>query len=247
MIDTDQGRHLAHARHAFTIAPDLTQHIASMRGMHVRSNQPNVQTTKEPPVPLNVNAVDDLDDLYMTLVYWCGVFSKHLRVGSPAPLANARRLPDGTVVGFPHDVTPEIARAAVTRLTRLPLIRIDELARTARGDLAEFDLDAVRIIGLRTRWAVEDGPTYSQVPCPHHDHRVGIALYPVREFIRDHPQHRLIVCDHGHYFTEDEFAEATRAHVEDVQERRRQGRKDQADRERGAKTLAHLMTRYGGA
>lgn len=258
MIDTDEGRHEAHASHALTISGDLTQHIASMRGTHVRSKQPRVQTTKEPPTPVNVNAVDDLDDLYMTLTYWCGVFAKALGEKPQPPLGGSRRLPDGTVIGFPHDVDPWIARAAVIRLTRGPLARLDEIPA---HELAEFDIDARRIIDMLHRWPMEDDAERAEIPCPHHEGRVAMLVYPPTQHPRragaapdlevgrrllpgDRIQDRVIVCDHGHYFTEAEFARVSIAYGASLKDRLKQARRDQADRERGKNVVLHLMETY---
>lgn len=202
MIDTDQGQRLARTRHALTIAPDVIEHIVSLRGTPTRSTQPRVQQSKEPPAPLNVDAVDDSDYVYQSLTYWAGVFVKHLDVVGPVLLRQSRRTQDGTIVGFPSTITPGTAHDATRAITAWMLERLDRFASEHPFELQEFSEETDRILTLRAKWPIEEGGTQSQVPCPHHDERVPVVMYAPLEY----GMPRVIVCDRSHYFDEDDFA-----------------------------------------
>lgn len=241
MIDTEQGQRVARTRHALTIAPDVIEHIVSLRGTPTRSTQPRVQQSKEPPAPLNVDAVDDSDYVYQALTYWAGVFVKSLGVVGPRLMRQARRTQDGTIVGFPSTVTPNLAHDATRTVTAWMLERLDRFAYAQPFELIDFATDISQVLTLRAKWPIEEGGTQSQAPCPHHDERVPIVIYPPLEY----GMPRVIVCDGSHYFDEDGFAEAQRAHVEGVMQQVTQARKDRADRERGARVMTHLLNTYG--
>lgn len=233
MIDTDQGQRIARVRHCLTIAPDVIGHIVAQRGNPSRSNQPKVQASKEPPAPLNVDAVDDSDYVYQALTYWAGVFVKHLGVVGPEVLRQARRTQDGTIVGFPSTITPVRAHLATGAVTAWMLERVDRFASEQPFELTEFANDIGHVLNLRAKWPIEEGGTQSQVSCPHHEERVPIVIYAPLEY----GMPRVIVCDGSHYFDEDGFAAVQVAHVEKV-------RQDIIDRKRSARIINDLTRRY---
>lgn len=242
MIDTDQGQRIARTRHALTIAPDVIAHIVAQRGEPTRSTQPRVQQSKEPPAPLNVDAVDDSDYVYQSLTYWAGVFVNALGAVGPVLLRQARRTQDGTIVGFPSAITPSTAHDATRAVTAWMLERLDRLASERPFELQEFATDIGHVHSLRAKWPIEEGGTQSQVPCPHHDgDKVPIVIYSPLEY----GMPRVIVCDRSHYFDEDGFADAQRSHVDSIMQQVTQARKDKADRERGARVMQHLLDTYG--
>lgn len=252
MTDTTDTR-ARRMQHALAIAGTLTEHVLAQRGTQGSSSGPRVQTTKEPPAPLNVQAVDDADSVYRSLTDWSTVVGERTGDTPPRPLVGSRRLADGAIDGLPSDLDPTLAGAVVRRLASWLLERLALVP-----DLHEpMQIDTDAILKLRGRWPMEDSSTRAGIPCPHHEGRVGISIYPPTQhpdregaavdgaLPGDRIQDQVIVCDEGHYFSEQAFADATRAYSAGMQQRLAAARRLQADRERGAKTMQHLLGLYG--
>lgn len=214
---------LHRVRHALTVAPPVVAHIVSMRGSSSGSDQPRVQTSKEPPAPVNESAIVDADYVYAALLHWADVFADTLGTLPPAPIARAHRVA-GDVVGFPSTITPAAAKATTRELTRWMLRhlhRVDALALASRAvgearllvHLEALADEADGILQLRTRWGLEDDVRVSQVPCRRHGmDEARIVVHPPTEY----GETRVIVCDRGCYFTEPEFVALTKEHVAQV-------------------------------
>jgi hypothetical protein len=210
---------LHRVRHALTIAPAVVAHIVSMRGSHASSDQPRVQTSKEPPAPVNESAIVDADYVYAALIHWANLFGDTIGALPPAPVARAHRDAHGDVDGFPSTITPRGARAAVHEQTtwmlrQLPRVEQRRTTGTITLEtLTAFADEADGILQLRDRWGLEDDVRTSQVPCRRHGmDQARILIHPPTEY----GETRVIVCDHGCYYTEPELVALTREHVEQV-------------------------------
>lgn len=232
MTDTDPALTLQRIRHAFTIAPGLARHIVAQRGARGSVDGPRVQTTKVPPAPVNVSAVDDADYVYLALAHWTERLAGKFLEPAPPIIRTARRV-QGMVAGFPSTITIDTAYRATRILAKWMLDHLDVTAALHPSELEDLALEARHLLDLTNTWPVEDGGKQQQTPCPHHDRTVPVVVYPPLEPFM--PQ--VIVCDESHYFDEIAWARAEQEH----QAKRKQ---DAIDRRRASRMMNDLTRRY---
>lgn len=127
-------------------------------------------SSKEPPAPMHVDALDDSDSVYAQLVNWVDYWAERLEVRPPATLTAVWRNA-AEVQGFRPSVTPPGAGQLVSYLTTWLLIRHDDIARHSFGR-AYFDDVAGFLRTTRTKYprAPRGDRHVLPRPCPVCDH-----------------------------------------------------------------------------
>jgi len=181
---------------ALGIAPGLTEHVLSLvSGIQSKQNDESQKLKKHPPLPMNVEAFNDANEIYSRLVYWTAVFATRLNVAPPAPAARAWRTEGNRVVGLPTDVSPVAARNAVRLMANWIEQRLDNICDLTGTDDVDYFHDEMKdFYRTNARWPQEDQPRYSPAHCPDIECKGKIAIYPP-QFAGDDQK---IVCEKCH-------------------------------------------------
>jgi len=224
-------------------AGELVQHILSMvGGIQSKVDDGSQRTKKHPPLPFNVEAFNDANEIYSQLVYWTSVWATRLNRPAPGPAARAWRTENNRVVGLPNDIDPKAARYAVSIMGTWLSAHLDLIYATHIVDDIDYFRIAVEENIYRTlaKWPVEDRAEYVPVTCwvihNGEECKAKIAIWPPK-FAKDD---REIRCDRGDIFTEDDYDNMSAVF--------RQVRNEQA-REiiKAHKTAERLAKKYGAA
>jgi len=186
-------------RFALELAPGLVAHIASLRDASGGSGE-RVQTSKESPLPFNVQAWDDANEVYKLLVYWSVVFAEAMRLAPPSPARRSWRARDDRIIGLPANTTPSDARYVVGIVGLWLRTQLDPIMHLRADEVMEFHEQVGEVFRLSARWPQRDRATWSKLPCPWCGGRLGIYPPEMRG------AERMAVCEACHRdLTQDEF------------------------------------------
>lgn len=177
-------------RHALSLAPPMAEHLVSLIPFDSdESDSGRVDTSQESsPAPGNEVAMNDVNDLYRTLTYWCTTWARKMVVQPPGPAVNAWRNRRGEVMGLPT-MTPTAARYAFGVMTKWLELHLDAIFDLDADDVNYFIAHDMRgIFRLTAKWPTEMRPRFSAMPCPTCNGQV--AVYPPDAFGDD----ERIVC-----------------------------------------------------
>jgi hypothetical protein len=165
---------------ALGIAAALTEHIlGQVSGIQAKADDGSQKLKKHPPLPLNVEAFNDANEIYSRLVYWTAVFATRLNQAPPAPAARAWRTEGNRVVGLPNDVAPAAARNAVRLMATWLEQRLDAICALPGTDDVDYFHDELKdIYRTNARWPQEDQPRFAKEQCPDESCKGRIAIYP---------------------------------------------------------------------
>lgn len=217
----------------------LVEHILHQVGGLQSKNPDGSQRLKgDPPLPFNVEAFNDANEIYSQLVYLCAVFATKLNRQAPAPAARAWRTDNNRVVGLPADIDPAAARYAVAIMGIWLSAHLEDIAALNAIDDVSYLMDAMEDVHrINAKWPSEDQAIYAPVQCPDDSCKGKIALHPPK-FEGDDQK---IICETcGRVFTEDDYDRMASVF--------RQVRTEQAKEIiKAHKTAERLAKRYGGA
>lgn len=180
-------------------AAEIVEHVVSLITFRA-SSEDNVQASKEPPLPFNVQAFNDANETYGRLVYWSQHWAGRLGRPKPAVQIGSWSQNDGNVVGLPADITPSGARVAVLANTTWLRAHLDLIMDTdPADDVAYFHDELQDVYRIAARWPFMMKPRFAKIPCPQDGTR--IAVYPPNGAGDD----MRIVCDNGHVYDEEKF------------------------------------------
>lgn len=215
-------------------AGELVGHLIGNAVRSGGASDDRVDSTRDAPLPFNQAAFDDANELYSLLVYWCVVWSEHMRTPAPTQAQGAWRNDRGTIVGLPLDVTTEASTVIVTALAGWIRHRLDTILNLDTPDDIEAFTDAIGDVWrMNARWPRIERPAYSRMPCPRQDCGAKIAVYPPA-FPGDT---RRIVCTLGHWYPEEEYEHLREVFIQVQRERA-------AENLRTSKSAAELMRLY---
>lgn len=180
---------------------EIVEHALSLIDHKARSED-KVDGSREAPMPMNVTAFNDANELYQRLVYWTMHWSKLLRRQAPGPAVRAWRSRVGFVVGLPVDVAPADARYASSVMSTWLLAHLEDICwQTPMDDVLYFHDELRDVFRVSARWPSKMKPRFAKIPCPN-ECQGRIAVYPPEDFKDD----MRIVCNKcGRVFGEDEF------------------------------------------
>lgn len=220
----------------------LTEHIVEqVGGIPAKSASESQRTKKHPPLPFNVEAFNDANEIYSRLVYWASVWATRLNRPVPTPAARAWRTDNNRIVGLPNDITAQAVRYVVGIMAIWLSAHLDEIYATpTTDDINYFRSEMEDIYRAGAKWPMEDQAQYVPVACWIDESgepcTAKIALYPPKWAGDD----RMIVCDRGHTFDEDEFDRMSSVF--------RQVRKEQLQEQiKAHKVATRLAKKYGAA
>ncbi|MBF4463449.1 MULTISPECIES: hypothetical protein [unclassified Rathayibacter] len=176
-------------RDALRTVAQVAAHVATMVGM--KSGDPGGSgvraARKEAPLPLNVQAFDDLNLMYETLVQFSGLFAAHLRLRRPPAALFAWRNATGRVKGFPAGVSSWSAEHETQLQAQWLGHYLDAIFVSASADefvdVLDFMIDEVaHFRSIAARWPQTWGARYSRMP----HQRIGNRELTVEETIAFH-------------------------------------------------------------
>lgn len=188
-------------------AGTLAEHIVTLvGGIQSKNADGSQRTKKDPPLPFNVEAFNDANEIYQRLVYWASFWSTRLQRPIPSPAARAWRNDNNQIVGLPNDITPQAVRYVVSVMSIWLSAHLDDILTTHLTDDIDYFRTEMEDVGrLMFKWPTEDRAQYVPVKCwvdtDGETCGAKIALYPPK-FGGDE---RTIVCDAGHTFEEDDY------------------------------------------
>lgn len=209
-------------------APPVVEHVMSLITAS-GGGEDRVDGSREPPLPMGLQAFSDVNEIYALLVYWSRSFATGLNVQAPGPAVRAWRNERGTIVGLPAGTSRSNARYLVGIMATWLDIHLEAICSLDPEDVTEFHDGLKYIFQTDARWPQEQQARYSDMPCPDDGGR--IALYPPAEFGKD----ERVVCDScGRHFGTDQYEDLVSIYR-------------QAAKEKQSATIAarHLMKKYG--
>lgn len=211
---------------------EVVEHVVSLVDTK-GTNEANVQTTREAPLPFNAVAFNDANELYQRLVYWANHWAKMLGRQAPGAAARAWRAREGFIVGLPNDVTPAAARYASATMAIWLQAHLDDICKaTPADDVAYFHDELADVFRVAARWPFKMTPRFAKIPCPG-ECQGRIAVYPPEEY----EGHMRINCEKCHrIFGEDDFEHEVRLFKQ---------LQDEIDSPR--KVANHLLRKYAPA
>lgn len=206
------GRYCARCFHrtdeALLTAGILARHLVeNISARSAAENDGSKRTKKAPPLPLNVAAFDDANEIYSSLVYWSSVWATRLNRQMPGPARRAWRNDHNTIIGLPADITPTAAHQAVGTIAKWLSINLPDMFRHPfTADIDEFRAAAEDVYRIMARWPMEEHPRYVPliqcwIPVEDQVCNNRIKVFPPKFAGAD----RIIRCDYGHVFPEDEY------------------------------------------
>lgn len=223
------------------VAGSLIEHIIhQITPSGQGENDGSKRTKKAPPLPLNATAFDDANEMYSALVYWASMWSTRLNVQMPGPARRAWRNDHNTVIGLPADISPPAARYAVSITATWLSVHLKDIFRHPfTTDIDEFRIAMLDIDRMRARWPMKDRARY--VPAiwcwvieGGEECHSRIGVFPPRKAGDD----RLIRCDRGHVFTEDQYDGMSKLFRSIRTEQSKAAAKEHAKAQRTAERLA---------
>lgn len=193
-----------HTDRALRMAGALVEHVlGEVAGLRSKNTDGSQRSRSEPPLPFNVGAFNDANEIYSRLVYWVSLWATRLNRQPPSPAAHAWRTDQNRVVGLPNDIQPAAARYAVAIMGLWLSAHLDDIyALPTIGDIEFFQDDMQDVYRIAARWPAEDQAVYAPVRCPDDDCKGKIAIHPPK-FAGDEQQ---IICEScGRVFQEDDY------------------------------------------
>jgi len=172
-------------RHALSIAGPLAEHLIALYplGTTEGDGDGRVDTSLDDTAPGNQVALEDVNEMYRMLTYWCVTWANRMRVNAPGPAVGASRNRRGDVVALPN-MSPTAARYAVGVMTKWLDINLDSIFHLAVDDVNYFiHADMRNLFRLNARWPTQMQPRFSDMPCPTCKGRV--AVYPPERYGED--------------------------------------------------------------
>ena len=217
---------------ALSMAPGVVGHVLSMVTVDGGSDD-RVDGSRDAPLPMNVQAFSDTNELYSKLVYFTGVFAAKLGRQAPGPARRAWRDMSGKIVGLPYDIRPDQARYQTGIICTWLTLNLEDILGTDNRDDVMYFHDEVGqdIFRINTAWPQKARARYSDMHCPDADCKGRIAVYPPRMFGDD----ERIVCEGcGRHFLPKDYLRL----IGVFQQIR-------AERRSAENVTAHLMRTYG--
>lgn len=209
----------------------LVEHILSMVNQKGGRDDEAQKLKGQPPLPFNVEAFNDANEMYSRLVYWARIFAGILHVPAPAPAEHSWADLTGSIRGLPHDVAPGTARLQVQAIAEWLRNRLEEICALEGDDIDFFHDDWTEVYRLAAKWPMRAKPHYSKMPCPNDDCKGRIAVFPPEEFGED----QRIVCEAcGRWFQPDQYEHLLHVFKQIVDEGKAAG-----------KVKRHLEAKYG--
>lgn len=216
------------AKAALENAPGIVAHVVSLMTTRGQTDE-HIQSSKEAPLPFNVQAFQDANELYMIVTYWCHEWAGVLKRERPQAASRSWRNESGTILGLPHNVSPPDAQVAMSDMTRWLLTHLEDVFRQEPGDVLFMWEQLQEVFRVGVRWPARMQARYAKLPCPG-DCGGRISVHPPEEFL----DHTRIVCEKcGRIFGEDEFEHEIRL-FKQIQ--------DEADKAR--KVMQRLARKY---
>jgi hypothetical protein len=180
-------------------AAEVVEHVISIVGVNASSDD-NVQSSREAPIPFNVGAFNDANEIYQRLVYWANHWADALRRQAPGAAKRAWKSQKGFIVGLPSDADPADARYAVSTMSIWLQAHLEDIMwQTPPDDVLYFHDEMADVFRVAARYPFKMKARFAKIPCPHDGSR--IAVYPPT----DAGTEMRIVCDRGHIYDEDRF------------------------------------------
>jgi hypothetical protein len=211
-------------------APPVVEHVMSLI---TGSGGPEdrVDGSREPPLPMSLQAYTDVNEIYSLLVYWTRAFATGLHVQAPGPAVRAWRNERGTIVGLPAGTDPATARYLVGIMATWLDIHLEAICALDPEDVTALHNGLKYIFQTDARWPQEERARYSDMPCP--DDGGKIALYPPAEFGAD----ERVICETcGRHYTVDQYEDLVGIY-----------RRAATDKQAATIAARHLMKKYGMA
>jgi hypothetical protein len=205
----------------------LVEHILSMVGQKGGVDDEAQKLKGQPPLPFNLEAFNDANEMYSRLVYWAGILAGILEIRPPAPALHSWSDLTGSIRGLPAGVKPGTARLQVQAIAEWLRGRLNQICSLAGDDIDFFHDDWKDVYRLAAKWPTRAKPRYSDMPCPVSDCGARLAVYPPSEPGED----ETIVCNIGHHIASDKYEFYIRFYQE-----------VQAERDPVKK---HLLKKYG--
>lgn len=177
-------------RAALRMAPGVVQHVMSMITVNGGTDD-RVDGSRDSPIPMNLQAFNDVNEVYSQLVYFANLFARKLHRQAPGPAKRAWSNAGGKIVGLPSNVTPDNARYLVGIMAKWLEVSLDDILDTPVPDDVQFFHDEFGqgLFRINAAWPQRANPRYSDMPCP--DCGGKIAIYPPERFEDD----ERIVCE----------------------------------------------------
>ena len=208
-------------RKALKLAPEIIEHVVSLIDFKGSTGGERVTGTKDAPVPFNLQAFNDANEVYQRLVYWSVFVAGKIGIQPPGPAVRAWRAVNGTVVGLPYNIEPAGARYVAGVMSRWLDLHLGEAEScTELDDLAYFADEMKDVFRVNARWPQLPKAKYSKMPCP--DDRGLIALFPPERFGEDELR-QCELC--ARVFPETEYLVAFKAFMDGEKTRRHLARK----------------------
>lgn len=223
---------------ALNLAVDVVEHVWSLVTFQGRSGD-HVDSSREAPVPFNLQAFHDANETFRRLAYWASVWAGRLGDTLPSTVGKVWRDGHGRVAGIRRGAPAHQAKQQTRVYARWLLDRLDrilELPKTHRD--VDDDLDFWRdeladVFRVSARWPRDPQPRYSDMPCTDDDCSGRIAVYPPLEFGDD----ERIVCERcGRHYAPGDYEFLIRLFQQ-----------VQRDRVKAARTARRLAEKYGFA
>lgn len=208
----------------------LVEHIISMVGQKGGRDDESQKLKGQPPLPFNVEAFNDANEMYSRLIYWGRILAGILNIPAPAPAEHAWADMTGSIRGLPADVAPGTARLQVQAVAEWLRARLDDICGIEGDDIDFFHDEWKDVYRLAAKWPMRAKPRYSDMPCPISDCGARLAVFPPNELGDDEK----IVCDTGHHIPPDKYEFYIRFYQEAQREKRS-----------AEKVTRHLERKYG--
>jgi hypothetical protein len=226
--------------HALRMAGELVQHvIGQVSGLTSKNGDGSQRAKKTAPLPFNVEAFNDANEIYSRLVFWAATFATRLNRPLPTPAARAWRTNNNRIVGLPNDITPNAARYAISVMANWLDIHLDDICGLPPADDVAYFQDEMRdIYRINARFPREEQPKVADVRCPDDTCKGQVIVYAPQEFEGD----RRIVCEKcGRHFDQEGYL-----HMEAVfKQVRAEEAAASAVKASHKKAAAHLLRKYG--
>lgn len=207
----------------------LVEHILSMVGSK-GGNDSEVQHLKgQPPLPFNVEAFNDANEMYSRLVYWGQLLAGVLGVPAPDPAERSWSDMTGSIRGLPNDVDPSTARFQVQAMAVWLQSQLENICGVGGDDIDFFHDDFKDVFRLAAKWPMRAKPRFSDMPCPMSACGARLVVYPPDEV----GDEETIVCEMGHHIEPSKYEFYIR-YYKDVQ----------AEKLAAEKVTKHLSRKY---
>lgn len=219
---------------ALDVAAELVEHVTSLISYKARQDGDKVSTSRDAPVPFNLDAFHDANETYRRLLIAATVFAQHLRIPGPQIRGRVWRNHHGKVVGFRRGIPAHTARRETATVTAWLTNHLDQILTAAADDLPLQEAldkwrDALRdVYRINAKWPREPKPRYSDMPCP--DDGARLAIYPPAAFMDDE---RIICEECGRHFQPENYEFYLRL-FQGVQK----------EHQRAARTARHLYRKH---